>query len=459
MLFRRTLLIFLVLATPALCFQGWKLSWHWPYALSGDEPHHLVMLFSLVKDGDLVLGNNYDSADLARGRLLSHIRLDHHTYFYYPDRMLTIPWHQVYQIKFDPALDSPATPGGYTFERTPAYAHRSMDGWEEIPIHTPGYPALLAAFFWLPVALDFEHYEPLILLGQLLLYAFALARLREITFRSTAFIVLAGMALPAYYYSLTFYAEGVSAALMLLTLVEFQKEHHWRLGLLLGVLLLIKEVNGPLIPIYILALIWRRAWWHPRHWSRLWPLLAPGLVVLIGMVVRSYWLFGEYRTYIPWETTRDIPARVLLFLISPDRGLLIFTPVLIVSVGALLILWRRQHLYRPLLMVIAVAFSVTLVIAITNAHGPGGTTFAYRTLTPFAALWILPVLWIGPHHLRACRRLKPALNMSLLRSLFTAMLLFLLVFAALNVLNAVTRRLNSYHNMPALLDPLWFVRD
>ena len=110
-------------------------------------------------------------------------------------------------------------------------------------------------------------------------------------------------------------------------------------------------------------------------------------------------------------------------------------------------------------MVIAVAFSVMLVIAIANAHGPGGTTFAYRTLTPFAALWILPVLWIGPHHLRACGRPKPALNMSLLRSLFTAMLLFLLVFAALNVLNAVTRRLNSYHNMPALLDPLWFVRD
>ena len=65
-----------------------KASWNfgWPRVYSGDEPHYLLQLNSLVEDGDLDLRNNYDAVDRGgaqAGKLAAGMKLDRHTSWYH----------------------------------------------------------------------------------------------------------------------------------------------------------------------------------------------------------------------------------------------------------------------------------------------------------------------------------------------------------------------------------------
>lgn len=73
--------------------------WHLglPHAITGDEPHYLVMINSVLEDGDLNVRNNYESVylgSLQAGRTWSGQPLDHHTLWFQGEAR--IRWQEVY---------------------------------------------------------------------------------------------------------------------------------------------------------------------------------------------------------------------------------------------------------------------------------------------------------------------------------------------------------------------------
>ena len=70
-----------------------------PGVRSGDEPHYLVLINSVISDGDFDLANNY--RDMHRGgpqagRVFAGAPLDHHVNWYEGDRL--VKWWQAYQM-------------------------------------------------------------------------------------------------------------------------------------------------------------------------------------------------------------------------------------------------------------------------------------------------------------------------------------------------------------------------
>lgn len=121
-----------------------------PMAFSGDEPHYVVMIYSMLSDGDLVLGNNYQSVRTggidAGYRFRGAQNLDHHTLI----KDLRTGEVQIWENVFDVRGPVRCTPGDLScvgFRRIsaqfPDYTPVSPD-YVELPKHPLPYPVLLA---------------------------------------------------------------------------------------------------------------------------------------------------------------------------------------------------------------------------------------------------------------------------------------------------------------------------
>lgn len=129
----------LPLAILVLLFAGMSIvgpRWHYelPAAWQGDEPHYLVMLNSLLQDGDLDLGNNYVSAHhggLDAGRYARGHPLDHHTVWWRDGQRIEWGDHHSFRAG-EPSPEDAA----------------DLRGVVERPSHPPGLGWLLAAVLW-----------------------------------------------------------------------------------------------------------------------------------------------------------------------------------------------------------------------------------------------------------------------------------------------------------------------
>ncbi|HQU42624.1 MAG TPA: hypothetical protein PK867_07415, partial [Pirellulales bacterium] len=122
---------------------GAKLVFDRPRVHSGDEPHYLVMLNSLLADGDLDLANNYGSVHQGSndaGASFAHSALDHHIRWYDGNRLMG--WWQIFET--DPARwrrDARGAPAPTLREGVPSNAPPKREySW-----HPPGLPLLLYA--------------------------------------------------------------------------------------------------------------------------------------------------------------------------------------------------------------------------------------------------------------------------------------------------------------------------
>ena len=118
-----------------------------PIVTSGDEPHYLIVIHSLLSDGDLDLSNNYDAArrggiDLGLGRALAPA--EHQTGWYGADGRFHT-WSSLFSYPTDaqgkPA-PSPAPP-----QLRPG-ASREFSGKPEYSQHPLGLPLLLAPLLY-----------------------------------------------------------------------------------------------------------------------------------------------------------------------------------------------------------------------------------------------------------------------------------------------------------------------
>ncbi len=423
-----------------------------PGARSGDEPHYLVMLFSIIKDGDLIVGNNYDSPDLARGAYLSGLTIDHHSYFVHRTTKEIIPWEKVYEMKADSS--SSAEKSGRAESQNIRYQislrndHKDFRpaDYDETALHPHGYPMLLAPFLYYFIKNDSPNFESIIALLQTALYAFALLRMLNMFQRKRGrpgilTAALMAMALPCWYYNLSFYPEGPASSLMILAFVSFIRKERRVLSLLLGLLLFIKEIYGPVCALYFIADVY-----FYREWKKSLRLLVFPALAFLFFLIKSWMLFGQIRTYIPFEINPDPIGAWKALWISADSGMLSYTPALILMLAACLIYQRSDR--RVLLP--AILLLAHLLIAVFHTSWSGGPTYGARPMVSnFGPLLVGYLLW-KKSELKGC----------ITRVFWAAPALVFWSISLLNGFYAATHLKTAYFSRPVVdlfgtTEPFW----
>lgn len=194
--------------------------WSYPQARGGDEPHYLVIVNSLLSDGDFDVKDEYADAlaggpsagDRARGRPLLH-----HTYVKDPRSGRTVPWQRVYRFWERP----PCGPDGCApFEPNRIHGFPDLDATIEIPAHPPAFSVvlagLLAPFSPRPPEVERDVAVALTAFAVATLFVAAgAARRAGLTRRETwAAVGLLAFASPWLVYTRSFFTEGLNALVL-----------------------------------------------------------------------------------------------------------------------------------------------------------------------------------------------------------------------------------------------------
>lgn len=390
---RSTAWIFLAILLPLCYLQDLRLRWRTPGAVGGDEPHYLVMAHSLARDFDLRLGNNYDAKNQA-GRYFQGVNLDRHSYLYDPASRTTILWTDAY------ALIPETTPVDY--RRLRVVLREDYNGLPpneliEINLHPPGYAVILAAAVGALLRLAPDFAELSILFVQIALYAFAIARFPLQAMSAPGQRTLLALATVAAYYAASYYGEALAVSLTALAAGAFLRNEGWLLNLCIAGLVLLKEALWPTGLAFAALAGWRML--RDKQNVRITNLVGAGLALLLPAAIlagRSFLLFGEFRTYIPWEWSVDPLGQCVELLIGAERGVFVFSPVI---AFALLRLVARRRSAAPgqddsrwLLLAAGMLFVLQLAIASLNAHGLAGSSFGFRAFIPQGLLLLLAAL-------------------------------------------------------------------
>ena len=414
-------IILIILFIAPFFFQKWRPGPVLLFATSGDEPHYLLMAYSIAKDHDLRLKNNYKNRDY--GQMLKKYLLDHHTYLKSDSKV--IPWEDVFKISTNER-------GEQTRILREEYQNLNLDDYIEIPLHPPGYSILLGTLFYPIFRFDFYAAESIVLFFQLLLffssgiYAWKIfGNKRRLLF----FILL--LSSPVWVLNGTFYTEGIVGSLLLLSLCHIERKAPFLLSIDLFLLVFIKEIYIPAaVLLYLLFFIENQFKRSYLYFS-----LLPASAVIIYLI-KNYLFFGNpVQPYIPYKVNFQILHTLFEILFSPYKGILTFTPHFI-FLPAVLYTMFRQNRFRGTVIVLVTA----LISGITIFHQSwsGGPSFSYRTLAPIL-FFIFPYFhsWIPENRV--------------IRSIFTA----LLFISFANMFFAVTN-LNSSYASPPLINLIDF---
>ncbi len=446
--YRQWLAVTLCLLVPVLCFLQWRPGFELPGARSGDEPHYLVMAYSLVHDGDLFVDDDYatprfrDPRDRARfaanpdaalpyqqGLYLSGFPLSHHSNLVVDSGEFEAPaalpplrfarWDEVYDFRESGDTNARTLLDRFEIVRRPAYAEletRLPGPLREIAWHPPGYPILLAAAAWPAIHSGAAWTELWIVALQIALLAAALVCAQRLApgarhtrqLSSAPMIAAVGLCTAAGYYAATLYTEALTPALCLFALYALDRQRLLACSLMLGQNYFIKERHAPHAVIFAAAAgcqAQQRAKGGLRNGVTaglqiaVFPALAFALFILRNLLLYD----TPFQTYYPWMTNPDILAGVLGLLGDAKTGVLVFSPVALVALYGLRRLARRR---RTLVAVIAASCAYFFALSAATIHWSGGPSYAYRLLVPAVAM-LLPGIFASWRARPALRRKAP----------------------------------------------------
>lgn len=261
-----------------------------------------------------------------------------------------------------------------------------------------------APVFWLARWIPWAGQAPLALLINPLLTAGTAALLyltgRRLGYTRAVCLATAlsfGLATGAFVYTKTFASEVTAAICLagaLLATLLFKQGGGYQYavitGAALGILIANKQANLVVLPGFLLA------FWLVRRWDgRLWlalaaPLVTAGLLIVAYNFVR----FGDplQTGYTPADGgfTADLAVTLPALLISPGRGIVLFSPVLLLALSGLPWLGHRHPWLTWLLLSTAIPFAV-LFAAWHGWHG-GMTVWGPRHWLPLLPFACLPLL-------------------------------------------------------------------
>lgn len=357
-----------------------------PIVTSGDEPHYLVMIHSLVNDHDLDLSNNYDrarqgSVEVGVGRIGAAI--DHQVVWYGADGRWR-HWNTVYGYAQDArgkTILPPTLP-----ERKPD-APREFEGKPQYSQHPPGLALLLALFVY-PVR-GTAWVEHLSIVGSTLATLACALLLRELLrglsndrglVNATTLLAIFGS--PAWHYGRILCSEPWLAlcAVGALTLAT-RKNAFLLAGLCIALGIQMKPTFALLaVPLFIDRVLARDA--------KRAALFALPVALSVALVLYENQLFfgGPLRSAQPWMGG-NLFTGAMGGLFSLQHGLIPFCPALLLALAGFPALFRTHR--REAWLAVGMTAPHCLLIW-SWYYWWGGYCYGPRLLVP-----IIPLLFLG----------------------------------------------------------------
>lgn len=218
--------------------------------------------------------------------------------------------------------------------------------------------------------------------------------------RSTALALVYGLASLAWPYARTFLREPLTASLFTLALLAYLKWRRthaarWLIGLLAALVATIpvKYVSAAAVPFCLLpvAVDWLRA--QPRRRGLIIALSGLGVALVIGagglIAQGRYGDSFSLVKYLSGFTLSNITTVVYGLLLSPGKGLIFYTPVIIAAWWGLARWPKTRRLMGWLCAVVPLSM---LVAYANNAMWYGGQIWGPRFLVPVLPLMLLPLI-------------------------------------------------------------------
>ena len=215
----------------------------------------------------------------------------------------------------------------------------------------------------------------------------------------TLLTVALGLGTLCWHYGTCDLSEEMQAALLLGAYGCAVRRGRWTAlgsGGAFALLVLVKLVHVILLPLFVAYLLVPAAEPRRERLARTALFLAP--VAVIGLCIA--WLnlirFGnvfesgygaEASLFLPWQLWQTVPA----LLLSPNKGLLLYSPVLILGLLGLREFFRRSP--REAALSIAIITAVLLVTASWHSW-QGGWAWGPRLLVPVVPLCLLPAAFV-----------------------------------------------------------------
>jgi hypothetical protein len=357
----------------------------WPMVNSGDEPHYLILLNSVLLDGDLDLKNNYFAMHLGAdqgGKKFIGSGLDHHASWYLDGERKI--WSELFISNISAW---PRGPKGELIQMLrPGVPQEIADG-PEYSAHPIGIALLLAPLLFVFRGTSMLEPAAVICAGLATVLAMALFR-RWLwrftqdtqTIRVTTLAVF--LASPVWYYSRGFFNEPF----LVLTVIgsfafALEPKRSWASGAFLGAGMLMKPQLALVgLPIG-LWFLWKKQWRDAVLFG-----LVPTLVVVLILILNKK-MYGSYgRGPYPFYQG-DFWVGFEGLWTQENRGLLYFFPACVFAVlgWPLLLKKAKWEALFPL-----VGFVLVLGLTSIWKYWDGGLCYGPRLLVP-----VIPLLGLG----------------------------------------------------------------
>ncbi len=133
------------------------------------------------------------------------------------------------------------------------------------------------------------------------------------------------------------------------------------------------------------------AWRHPKQ---TWSFAGGALAIAVPFFLHNRWTHHTWlTTYYHYQSAGRNPFAYgfVMNLVSPSRGLLVFTPVVLFAVAGMILAWRRRWCWPLSPFLAAILFSHMLLIANYwpgHSYGPR----YWSDMMPFWIFFLIPVL-------------------------------------------------------------------